>query len=331
MVCLILAYYLDQPEFRIRGIPSKAVCFQATKPQKGIPMESVVELFCAVDDFCQRFEPVWQQQLLGSGVRQRQRAGQMYLSEMMTIVIGFHQSHYREFKAYYLDYVRQHLRREFPTLLSYSRFVYLMPQLVVPLGQYLISRLAPTRGIAFIDSTPLAVCDNRRIERHRVFRGVAQRGKTSMGWFYGFKLHLVVNDRGELVSFTLTPGNVDDRRPVPRLVQQVWGKLFGDKGYLSAPLAAQLFEQGLELITHARRNMAARLHSETDRLLLRKRAIIETIADQLKNISQVEHTRHRSPVNFMVNVFAGLLAYTFQPKKPSLHLHQVVLPKPVLA
>jgi len=294
-------------------------------------MSSLVELFCDVDDFCQAFEPQWGKELIGSGTRQRRRAGQMHLSEMMTIVIHFHQSHYRDFKAYYTEYVSVQLGQDFPSLLSYSRFVYLMPHLLVPVGQYLLSRLAQSRGIAFIDSTPLAVCDNHRIQRHQVFRGLAQRGKTSMGWFYGFKLHLIVNDRDELVSFTLTPGNVDDRKPVPTLARRLWGKLFADRGYISGPLAAQLLEHGLELITCVRRNMAARLLCELDRLLLRKRAIIETINDQLKNISQIEHTRHRSPLNFVVNVFAGLLAYTFQPKKPSLHLQWLALPQPALA
>jgi hypothetical protein len=150
-------------------------------------------------------------------------------------------------------------------------------------------------------------------------------------FIYGFKLHLIANDRGELVSFTLTPGNVDDRQPVPALARRLWGKLFGDKGYLSGPLTTQLLEHGLELVTHVRRNMTPRLLSELDRLFLRKRAIMETIADQLKNISQIEHTRHRSPVNFVVNVFAGLLAYTFQPKKPSLHLEWLALPLPSIA
>ena len=141
-----------------------------------------------------------------------------------------------------------------------------------------------------------------------------------MGWFYGFKLHLVVNDRGELLAVTLTPGNMDDRQPVPRLARELFGKLFGDKGYISGPLAKQLLEHGLELITSVRRNMQNRLIPLVDKLLLRKRAIIETVNDQLKNISQIEHTRHRSPINFLVNLFAGLIAYCHQPKKPSLNL-----------
>ena len=280
---------------------------------------SILELFCSVDDFWQQFAPTWQQDLLTSGERQRVRPGQMYPSEMMTIVILFQQSHYRTFKAYYTEYVHRHLCSEFPTLVSYSRFVEVMPTILVPLVAYLHTQLGRCTGISFIDSTPLAVCHNARIHSHRVFDGRAARGKTSVGWFYGFKLHLVVNDQGEILAFCLTPGNVDDRKPFPKLATGLVGKLFGDKGYLSQPLAQQLLvTQGLQLITKLRKKMHNRLLDWSDKLLLRKRAIIETITDQLKNICQIEHSRHRSPINFLVNLIAGLIAYCHQPKKPSL-------------
>jgi hypothetical protein len=289
---------------------------------------SILELFCSVDDFWQQFAPTWQQDLLTSGERQRVRPGQMYPSELMTIVILFQQSHYRTFKAYYTEYVHRHLCSEFPTLVSYSRFVELMPTILVPLVAYLHTQLGHCTGISFIDSTPLAVCHNARIHSHRVFDGRAARGKTSVGWFYGFKLHLVVNDQGEILAFCLTPGNVDDRKPVPKLAKGLVGKLFGDKGYLSQPLAQQLLvTHGLQLITKLRKKMHNRLLDWSDKLLLRKRAIIETITDQLKNICQIEHSRHRSPINFLVNLVAGLIAYCHQPKKPSLGVQLPVLPE----
>ncbi|GAC1625088.1 MAG: hypothetical protein NVS4B7_15610 [Ktedonobacteraceae bacterium] len=207
-----------------------------------------------------------------------------------------------------------------------KRFVELMPTLLVPLVAYLHTQLGRCTGISFIDSTSLAVCRNPRIAQHRVFAGRAARGKTSTGWFYGFKLHLVVNDLGELLAFCLTPGNIDDRRPVPKLVKRLFGKLFGDKGYLSQPLLEQLLvTQGLHLITKLRKRMPNRLLELSDKLLLRKRAIIETINDQLKNICQIEHSRHRSPINFLVNLVAGLIAYCHQPKKPSLGLQPLAL------
>lgn len=281
---------------------------------------SLLELFCEIDDFWQKYEAIWHQWLLENG-QNRIRACQMSMSEMMTLVVHFHQKRYRDFKTYYTEYVTEQLRSEFPTLLSYSRFIQLMPRILVALSAYLRQCYGPCRGISFIDSTALAVCHNRRISQHRVFAGIAQRGRTSVDWFFGFKLHLVVNDCGELLSCCLTPGNTDDRRPVPKLTCRLWGKLFGDKGYLSQPLADQLLEDhAVELVTKVRSNMKAKVLDEMDQFFLRKRAIVETIYDQLKNISQIEHSRHRSLVGFMVNLLGGLIAYCHQPKKPSLNL-----------
>ncbi len=281
---------------------------------------SLLELFCHVDDFWQSFAPMWEEELLGSGIKQRRRRGNLHPSEIMTILIHFHQMRFRDFKTYYTGYVQEHLRGEFPQLVSYNRFVELIPSVLVPLCAYLSRCYGDCTGVSFIDSTPLAVCHNRRIARHRVFSGVAQRGKNSIGWFFGFKLHLVVNESGHLLAVRLTAGNVDDRSPVPHLTRWLWGKLFGDKGYLSQPLTEQLRQRGLQLITRLKSNMKNRLILLSDKLLLRKRSIVETITDQLKNISQIEHSRHRSLTNFMVNLVCGLIAYCHQPKKPSLAL-----------
>jgi transposase len=241
-------------------------------------------------------------------------------SEIMTILIYFHMSHYRNFKHFYLEHVQRYLRPEFPGLVSYNRFVELTPMVLPGLCFYLWSKLGPVTGISFVDATPIPVCHNRRIERHKVFKGLAERGKTSMGWFFGFKLHLVVNDQGEIVSFYLTPGNVDDRKPVPKLTKKLFGKLFADRGYISKALFKALYESDIQLITPIRKNMKNQFMPLMDKLLSRKRSIIETINDQLKNISQISHTRHRSVTNFLVNLISGLIAYSHQPKKPSLHL-----------
>lgn len=287
---------------------------------------SILELFCAVDDFWQQFAPQWQRSLLPAPGKHRRREGYMHPSEIMTILIAFHSSHYRDFKAYYSEHVQEHWRSEFPTLLTYKHFVDLIPSVLLPLTAYLPTLFGSCTGMSFIDSTPLAVCKNPRIHSHKVFRGLAARGKNSVGWFYGFKVHLVVSDQGDLLGYALTPGNVDDRQPIPHLVQRVFGKLFGDKGYLSHPLVDQLWqEHRIQLITKIRKNMANVLMDYTDKLLTRKRAIIETINDQLKNISQIEHSRHRSPTNFVVHLLCGLIAYCLKPKKPSLHIDHDVL------
>lgn len=283
---------------------------------------NLLELFCDVDDFCLHFFSDDSTTPCLPSKSNRGVKSSLCLSEIMTIMIHFHQSAYRHFKGYYQNHVLVNLRSDFPHLVSYNRFVELMPTAFVALCFYLHGRLGASTGIAFVDSTSLPVCHNRRIQRHAVFAGLAARGKNSVDWFYGFKLHLIVNECGELITFHLTPANVDDRQPVPLMTQHLLGKLFGDKGYISQPLTAELQEKGVQLITPLRKNMKNRLLSLRDAILLRKRVLIETINDQLKNISQIAHSRHRSINNFLVNVVSGLIAYTHQEKKPSLHLSE---------
>lgn len=276
----------------------------------------LLELFCAVDDFWQTMEQQ-RQQALPIRTGQKTREPGLCTSEIMTILIHFHQSGYRCFKTYYQEYVLKHLQAEFPGAMSYSRFVRLMPRVAVLLWAYGLYRCGRCTGISFVDSTTLPVCHNRRIGRHRVFAGKAARGQSSTDWFYGFKLHRVVNDQGDSLAFHLTAANGDDRQPVPRLAAKLFGKRCGDKGYVSTALFQTLFAQGVKLVTNLRANMKNKLTPLADKLLLRKRWIIETINDQLKHISQIEHSRQRSPLNFIVNVLAGLIAYSGQPKKPA--------------
>ena len=290
-------------------------------------MYSLEELFCHVDDFCQAFEPVWHRQLLSHNLKTRRRERSLSLSEIMTILIGFHQSHYRNFKAYYIHHVCKYWKQAFPKLVSYNRFVQWTPSCLLPLCCYLKICFGPCTGISFIDATSLKVCHNRRISQHRVCQDTAARGKTSVGWFYGYKLHLGVNERGELLNITLTPGNTDDRKPVIDLLSVLSGKVFADRGYVSKKLAKQLLEAfNIEFFAKPRRNMKNKLMRLTDKLLTRKRSIVETVIDQLKNISQIEHSRHRSPVNCWINIICGLIAYCHQPKKPGLHLEWALPP-----
>ena len=284
-------------------------------------MTSLEELFCHVDDFCQAFEPNWQQQLISHRLTTRQRSRSLCLSEIMTILIGFHQSHYRNFKKYYECEVCKHWQEAFPKLVSYQRFVDWIPGCLMPLCVYLKHCFGTCTGISFIDATSLKVCHNRRISQNKVFEGMAARGKTSVDWFYGFKLHIITNDQGGIIDFMITKGNVDDRKPLrfKAFVKKLFGKLFGDKGYISKDLFTELFSNGVHLVTKLRKNMKTKLLTPmTDAYHLRKRAIIETIFDQLKNICQIEHSRHRSVANYFNNIFAALIAYNFKDKKPSL-------------
>ena len=282
---------------------------------------SLDALFCHIDDFCKTFEPLWWQQLLSNGKKHRRRSRSLSLSEIMTILVTFHRSHYRNFKHFYLIQVRHHWREAFPQAVSYQRFVELMPSTVVPLCIYLRTCFGDCTGVSFIDSTSIKVCHNRRIQQHRVFDHHAARGKTSVGWFFGFKLHLVINHLGQLLNVQITPGNVDDRRPVQALLRGLSGKVFSDRGYVSQKLADELKQAfGITFIAKPRRNMKNHLMSLSDKLLARQRSLVETVIDQLKNISQIEHSRHRSPANFCVNLLCGLIAYCHQSKKPSISI-----------
>lgn len=276
-------------------------------------------LFCDVDDFF-KIHSFNQQtsELSEQGKQRRNRQKSLSPSEIMTIVIYFHASGYRNFKAFYLNQVCPHLHPFFPKLLSYNRFVEIIPTVLLPLCSYLTSRLDEPTGISYIDSTKIAVCGNKRISRNKVFYNLGKIGKTTMGWFFGFKLHLITNENGGLIAVKITTGNVDDRAPVLKRADKIKGKLFGDKGYISKKLFEKLFSKGLQLITTVKKNMKNKLLPFVDKLLLRKRSIIETINDQLKNISQIEHTRYRSVSNFMVNLLCGLISYTFQEKKPTI-------------
>jgi IS5 family transposase len=284
--------------------------------------QSLITLFCFVDDFCKAFIPVWEKQLLTSGSKKRRRKGELSMSEIMTIYIHFHQSHYRNLKHYYLNHVTVHLRHFFPKLVSYSRFITLIKSSIIPLCLFSQTLKGEETGIYFIDSTIIKACHIKRERQHKVFSDMAKKAKSNVGWFFGFKLHLVINDKGELMAFKITAGNVDDRKVASDLVIGLVGKLIGDKGYLSNELKEFLMSKGIELITKIKKNMKNKFMPSIDKLLLRKRAIIETVNDQLKNIAQIEHTRHRSIWNFAANILAALCAYALQPKKPSIHSTQ---------
>ena len=277
-------------------------------------------IFCDIDDFCKGFEEYWHSVLVTDG-RYVIPKCVMSLAEIMSIVVFFHLSGQRTFKWYYNNLICGFMKDCFPKRLSYNRFVELMQSSIVPLIVYIIgNRLGKCSGISFIDSTSIDVCHNKRISRNKVFEDMAKIGKTTSGWFYGFKLHLMINDKGEILSFYLTPGNVDDRneKVIAALTKNIFGKLFGDKGYISRKLIDKLWESNIQLITGIKKNMKNKLMDVADKILLRKRSIIETVNDFLKNICQIEHTRHRSPMNFMVNLLSGIAAYSFLPKKPSL-------------
>lgn len=284
----------------------------------------VIEIFVKVDDFCLECEDEIKKHLLESGLSgSRNRKVSLSESELITISIAFHRGSFRNFKHFYLHYVRAHLKDCFPNLVSYNRYIELLTRCGIAYMLFVkTSCMGQCTGINYIDSTPLRVCNNRRIHNHKVFASTAERGYCSMGWFFGFKLHLIINDKGELMSFYLTKANVDDRdvKVLSDMTTNIFGKLFGDKGYISKALTELLFKDGIQLITKVRKNMKKKPLSDQEKILLRKRAVIETVNDELKNMCQIEHTRHRSLNGFLFNILGALAAYSFFPKKPSINV-----------
>ena len=258
--------------------------------------------------------------------KHRNKPNRMSDAEIMVILILFHSGGFRCFKHYYNEYVCKHLIHLFPRLVSYNRFVELEKDILLTLTIFIKQVLLGTcTGISFVDSTPLRVCRNQRIQIHKTFEGLATRGKCSMGWFFGFKLHLIINDKGENLNFMFSPANVDDREPLRQgnFLKDIKGKLCADKGYIGQALFENLFLNGIQLLTKVKNNMRNSLMSVEDKILLRKRALIETVNDELKNIAQIEHSRHRSFNNFIANALSAIAAYCFFEKKPAIDVNFV--------
>ena len=274
---------------------------------------NLVELFCVVDDFCIQFEPEWHRCLIGKKFKKCE----LSMSEVLTILICFQFSGYKCFKWFY-QFLLVHHKNDFPKILSYNRFVEVKGNYMAPLLSFLHFSMGECSGITYVDSTPLKICHNKRIYSNRVFKNLARRGKSTMGWFFGFKLHITTNEKGDLLGATVTKGNVDDRKVVKNICKNFKGRLFGDKGYICQKLFEEMFTLGLRIVTALRTKMKPKLMTSDDNELLKKRSMIESVFHILKNILVINHTRHRSSVNFMVNILGALCAYCLYPNKPGI-------------
>ena len=288
--------------------------------------DQISDLFFLVDEYCIHFEKNIQNTLTKlphtSQKFNQNKLSALSKSEVITILIAFQHSDYRTLKHFYKEYVCMHMSKDFPHLVSYNRFVELQKMAALPLLMFVSANcLGDCTGFSFIDSTKLAVCKNQRIKQHKQFKDIAQRGHTSTGWFFGFKLHVIINDKAEIIRFQLTRGNIADNNEnlLLKLCKDLFGKVYGDKGYLvKESVFDKLFHDGVHLITKIKRNMKNKLMTVHDKIMLRKRSVIECVMDSLKNICQIEHSRHRSIHGFIINAFSAIGAYHFLPKKPSI-------------
>ena len=284
-------------------------------------------IFTLVDDFCKIYEDM-QKYYCVADKKKRHRKTRLSLSEMMSIVIFYHFSGYKYFKLYYENEICGRLKHLFPRRPCYDRFIGLMPRLFVPMTLMLHLMQGKKTGEYYVDSTHFSVCKNKRITRHKTFEGIAKRGKSTMGWFFGFKLHLVCNFEGQIVAIKITAGNEDDRKAFEDIVNthNLSGKTCADKGYIGKDLFKRLWKNGLHLITGIKRNMKNYLMPWLDKIFLRKRVMVETIFSTLKEEFNIRPNKHRSPVNFFISLISALIAYQIKPNKPKINLKNISIP-----
>lgn len=285
----------------------------------------LLELYFDCDEFVKHFESYLSSK--GIGEMRKRRCDGLSIAEIMTILVAYQHSGHSTFQYFYKDYVCVHLRNEFTKLPTYERFVALIPKVAIYQLAWAISISSANTctGISYIDSKKLPVCRNQRIHQHKVFHGIAARGKSSTGWYYGLKIHLIINHLGDIISFALTPANVQDNNPnlLRTITKDITGLLFGDKGYISS-MFEELLDKGVHLVTKVRRNMKNKLMGLEQKLWLMKRGVIEAVNDILMTVHNIEHTRHRSPVNAVTHLASALIAYDYYPDKPTAILNKML-------
>ena len=284
-----------------------------------IQERQLVSIFCEIDDFCKELDKNMSQlQLTGPSKGRRGPACCLSISEIMTVQILFQMVGYRNFKTFYTSFLQIYWKQYFPRLPSYQRFVELTHRALYPSTLFAQLKSGKKTGIYYIDGSCLPVCHLKRSKRNKVFREIAQYGRTSVGWFFGLKIHLVINNLGEMIAFKITRGNVHDGAAAKSLLLSLEGLAFGDKGYIGKKLFDELLKNGLKLITRKRKNMKEKLLvNDYEKQLLNQRNLIETVFDCLKHKYHVWHTRHRSIINAMTNLIAALAAYAIEPLKVS--------------
>jgi hypothetical protein len=272
-------------------------------------------IYCFVDDFIKSLSNNFP--AINSSIAKPGISNYLSTSEVLTILLGYYDSCYDCFKHYYQEAIMHDHQEDFK-LVSYQHFTKLigrnMPYLVVLLHHL----LKECTGLSFVDATSIVVCQNYRIYSHKVFQGIAARGKTTKGWFFGFKLHLIIDTDGNLVKLSFSSGNKDDRKGLESMISGIFGKVFGDRGYISQELFTDLYSQGIQLITRVKKNMKNMLMPIMDKIMLLKRALIESVIGKLKFLNKLEHSRHRSVTNAFSHMISCLINYQLQDHKPSI-------------
>lgn len=278
-------------------------------------IEDFTEIFCFVDDFLKEYDKI--NIAINNCKSKPGPKGNLNRSEVITIILGHAFSNFDCFKNYYEKHIIPNHNKDFK-LVSYKRFNRLIKDYLPYFTVLLNCLMDECDGLSLVDSTSIAVCKNYRIKSHKVFDRLATRGKTTKGWFYGFKLHLITNLKGGIVKASFSPGNKDDRAHLKTMTSGIFGKIFGDRGYISKTLSAEFSQVGIQIVTRIKKNMKNILIPMIDKILLLKRCLIESVFSRIKLLNKFEHSRHRSPTNAFVHMIACLVNYQLLNNKPSI-------------
>lgn len=281
----------------------------------------LIQIFCECDDFFMKYEQFVADKILGKVNPKAHRRSSLVVSEIMTILIAYHLTGMKCFQYYYVHVVKKYFQSHFPGLVSYNRFIELIPRCLLPLWLFVnTSRTGEQTGFYYADSKKLPVCHNLRINSNKVFKGVGGRSKSSTGWFYGLKLFLVINQYGEIMRSIITPANIADNNidMMRKMFNKLQGFVFADRGFISQKAFQEFYHKGLKIVTTVKRNMKNKLMIMTEKIALGKRNLIESVNDLLMTICDIDHSRHRSPVNAITHALAGVTAYTYLDKLPSI-------------
>ncbi len=282
------------------------------------PMIDLTELYVEIDDFCNKFIESLNAKQIGTGKPITVDTPGLSLSEILTILIYYHFSKFDCIKHYYLIKSISGFKEYFPKMPSYNRFIERIPEVAMLAVIYLQYKQTKFEGMGYIDATPIKVCHNKRIHSHKVFKFVANIGKSSMGWFYGFKLHIICDFNGNIIKCKMTEGSANDLKIGAKMMKDLRGKIYADKGYIGKKEFLQLLDNGLILITGIKKNMKNRVLEVWDKILLKKRSLIESMYNIMKNTLHLDHSRHRSVVNAGIYYVTTLIAYCWKPTKPKI-------------
>jgi Transposase DDE domain len=281
-------------------------------------MIDLTELYVEIDDFCRKICNSLNENLIGMGKVIAVDTPGLNLSEILTILVYYHFSRFDCLKHYYLIKMRMGYKKEFPNLPSYNRFVERIKEIAWLAALYLQYKQVSFNGVGYIDSTPLRVSHNKRTGSHKVFKFIAKLGKSSMGWFYGFKLHIVCDFMGNIIKCRITHGAANDLKIGKEMIKDLSGKIFADKGYIGKKEFIELLEKGLILVTGIKKGMKNRLLDIWDKILLKKRSLIESVYNVMKNTLHLEHSRHRSVINAGIYYIITIIAYCWKSNKPQI-------------